>query len=89
MNRTFRRYHHQIAIALSLPLFLSAITGIGYTIADEWLHQIELATFILNIHTLQIFRLQAIYPLLTGLGLLGLLITGLSMTGLFRKRPSG
>ncbi|NWF62404.1 MAG: peptidase [Fischerella sp.] len=89
MIRSFRKYHRQIAIALCLPLFLTVLTGIGYTIVDEWLHQGELGAFILSLHTLSIFRLQAIYPLLNGLGLLGLLITGLSMTGLFRKRPGG
>jgi hypothetical protein len=88
MSRTFRRYHRQIAIALCLPLFLSAITGIGYTIANEWLKQADLAGLLLSIHTLEIFHLEAIYPLFNGLGLLGLLITGITMTGLFRQRPS-
>ncbi|MBD2208259.1 peptidase [Nostoc linckia FACHB-104] len=87
MNRMFRKYHRQIAIALCIPLFLTVITGMGYTIADEWFHQGELGEFLLRIHTFEILRLGKIYPILNGLGLVGLLITGLSMTGLFRKRP--
>ncbi|BAY07874.1 peptidase [Calothrix sp. NIES-2098] len=86
MNRAFRKYHRQIAIILCLPLFLSVLTGMSFTIAHEWLHQDELGEFLLHIHTLEIFHLEKIYPLLNGLGLIGLLITGLSMTGLFRKR---
>ncbi|MBD2168329.1 peptidase [Calothrix membranacea FACHB-236] len=87
MNRMFRKYHRQIAIALCIPLFLTVLTGMGYTIADEWFHQGELGEFLLRIHTFEILRLGKIYPILNGLGLLGLLITGISMTGLFRKRP--
>jgi hypothetical protein len=41
--------------------------------------------FLLQIHTGEIFDLAAIYPILNGLGLIGLLVTGLSMSGLFRK----
>jgi hypothetical protein len=36
---------------------------------------------------MEIIHLEKIYPILNGLGLIGLLITGLSMTGLFRERP--
>jgi hypothetical protein len=57
------------------------------TITDEWFHQRELSRIILQIHTLEIIHLEKIYPVLTGLGLLGLLITGVSMTGLFRQHP--
>lgn len=87
MNRIFRRYHRIIAIALFLPLLLTVVTGIVVTILDQWLRQEELAGFVLRLHTLEIFHLQGIYPLLNGLGLLGLLVTGLSMTGLLRNRP--
>jgi hypothetical protein len=86
MTRMFRRYHRQIAIILCLPLFLTVLTGMSFTIAHEWLHQDDLGEFILRLHTLEILHLEKIYPLLNGLGLVGLLITGLSMTGLFRTR---
>jgi hypothetical protein len=88
MNRMFRRYHRQIAIILCLPLFLTVLTGMGYTIAHEWLHQDELGEFFLGLHTLEIIHLEGIYPILNGLGLVGLLITGVTMTGLFRQRAS-
>jgi hypothetical protein len=87
MNRALRKYHRTIAIAVCLPLIVTVVTGLGYTILDEWFHQDELAEFILDIHTFKILHLEAIYPLLNGLGLIGLLVTGLNMTGLFRKRP--
>ena len=86
IRRLFRKYHRLLAIALSLPLLLTVITGVGVTIVDEWFHQEELGEFFLDVHTLKILHLEAIYPLLTGLGLIGLLITGLSMTGLFKDR---
>ncbi|MFH7028553.1 MAG: peptidase [Heteroscytonema crispum UTEX LB 1556] len=88
MKFSFRKYHRQIAIALCLPLFLTVLTGISFTIAHEWLHQDALGEIILQIHTLEILHLEKIYPLLNGLGLIGLLITGISMTGLFRQRPN-
>lgn len=86
MIRTFRRYHRQIAIILCLPLFLTVLTGMSYTITNEWFHQHDFGEFLLKIHTLEILHLEKIYPLLNGFGLVGLLITGLSMTGLFGKR---
>lgn len=86
MNRLFRKYHRSLAIILSLPILLTIITGIGYTIFDEWFEQENIAEFMLQIHTMKILHLEKIYPLLNGLGLIGLLITGLSMTSLFRKQ---
>jgi hypothetical protein len=35
---------------------------------------------------MELLDLEKIYPLLNGLGVIGLLITGLSMTGLFGKK---
>ena len=86
MKAAIRKYHRQIAIAVCLPLIVTAVTGIGMAITDEWFHQDELVGFLIKIHTFQIFRLSAILPILNGLGLLGLIVTGLNMTGLFSKR---
>ncbi|MEE3718995.1 hypothetical protein V2H45_19810 [Tumidithrix elongata RA019] len=86
MNRIFRKYHRWIALALCLPLFTTVLTGMGYTIADEWFHQRELGKWLLSIHTFEIFKLERFFPILTGMGLIGLLITGMSMSNLFRKR---
>jgi Sec-independent protein secretion pathway component TatC len=86
MKNTFRKYHRLIASIFCFPLLLTALTGLSITIAEEWLHQEELAAFLLTVHTFKIFKLDAILPVLNGLGLIGLVSTGLSMTGLFSKR---
>lgn len=86
MIRYFRKYHRYIAIAVFLPLTLTVLTGMGYIIVDEWLGQEEIGEFLLRLHTLDFLGLELIYPLLNGLGLVGLIVTGLSMTGLWRKR---
>jgi len=88
MLRSFRKYHRQISIVLCLPLFLTAISGMGVTITREFLHQRELSRFLLHLHTLELFNLEEIYPILNGIGLIGLLVTGVTMTGLFRKPRS-
>jgi len=86
MKKIFRKYHRLIATLFCLPLLFTALTGISIAIADTWLHQEELAGFLITVHTLQIFKLDAIVPVLNGLGLIGLVATGVSMTGLFAKR---
>jgi hypothetical protein len=86
MKNTFRKYHRLIAPIFCIPLFLTALTGLSITIAEEWLHQEEIAAFLLTVHTFQLFKLDAILPVFNGLGLMGLVLTGLSMTGLFSKR---
>ena len=86
MKNIFRKYHRLIATLFCLPLLFTALTGISIAIADTWLHQEELAGFLITVHTLQIFKLNAIVPVLNGLGLIGLVATGVSMTGLFAKR---
>lgn len=86
MKNTFRKYHRLMATLFCLPLLFTALTGMSIAIADTWLHQEELAAFLMTVHTFQIFKLDAILPILNGLGLLGLVATGLSMTGLFAKR---
>jgi hypothetical protein len=86
LKNTFRKYHRLIATLFGLPLLFTALTGISITVADSWLHQEELATFLMTVHTYQIFKLDAVLPILNGLSLFGLAVTGLSMTGLFAKR---
>lgn len=86
MKNTFRKYHRLIATIFCLPLLFTALTGISVAIADKWLHQEELTAFLMNTHTFQIFKLDAILPVFNGFGLIGLVATGLSMTGLFARR---
>jgi hypothetical protein len=53
MKGVVRKYHRTIAIAICFPLFVTAVTGIGMTIAQdqEWFDRQELAGFLLQIHT--------------------------------------
>jgi len=90
IRRAFRKYHRFLAIILFLPLALTVLTGMAATLTEEWSIDIGLSrSLLLKIHTGEILHLQAIYPLLDGLGLIGLLVTGISMSGLFRKSQSG
>ncbi len=88
LKRAFRKYHRVLAIALCIPLSLTVLTGMLATMVGEWSLDLGLPrSLILGIHTGEILHLQAIYPILNGLGLIGLLVTGLSMSGLFRSKP--
>lgn len=84
----FRKYHRLLALIVCLPVALTVTTGMLATVAGEWTFMdIGISrSLILSIHTGEIFKLQAFYPILNGLGLIGLLITGLSMSGLFGRR---
>ncbi|MEH2358385.1 peptidase [Nostoc sp.] len=87
MKRSFRKYHRILGIIVSLPLILTVLTGMLTTVVRKWSISIGLpASFLLSIHTGEILHLEGIYPILNGLGLLGLLATGLSMSGLFGKK---
>jgi uncharacterized iron-regulated membrane protein len=87
MKRSFRKYHRILAIIISIPLLLTAFTGVLTTFVREWSVDLGFpSSFLLSIHTGEIFHLQAIYPILNGLGLIGLLVTGLSMLNLFGKK---
>jgi hypothetical protein len=88
MKRLFRKYHRALAIIIFLPLGLTIITGTLVTLTREWHLNLGIpASLLLSIHTGEIFHLEGIYPLLDGIGALGLLVTGLSMTSLFNKKP--
>lgn len=87
MKRAFRKYHRILAIIIALPLSLTVLTGMIATIVREWPIETGIpASLLLKIHTGEIFHLEAIYPILNGLGIIGLLVTGLSMSSLFSKR---
>ncbi|MBD2067649.1 peptidase [Leptolyngbya sp. FACHB-671] len=86
LSSAFRRYHRQLAIVMCLPLALTIISGMAYPIFSEWLSLNSVAGFLVQVHSGRIFGLQGIYPLLNGLGLAGLLVTGMSMTSLSRQR---
>ncbi len=87
MKRLFRKYHRILAIIICIPLILTVLTGMLTTIVKEWSMNTGLSSrLLLKIHTGEILHLEAIYPILNGLGLIGLLVTGMSMTGLFDRK---
>lgn len=86
VGSTFRRYHRQIALIMCFPLALTVVSGAAYPIFDHWIPLRGIAGLMMKIHSGRIFGLEQIYPILNGLGLAGLLATGLSMSGVFRKR---
>ncbi len=84
---TFRKLHRKIAPILFLPLCLSALTGIAYRLGRNWFEiPNELANTLITIHQGAFLGqpLVPFYVLLVGAGLLGLLITGITM--LFRSK---
>lgn len=85
MSRLFRKYHRWLGIILALPLVTTILSGMGYTIADEWFHRKALGNLMVRIHTFQILHLEKLFPVLIGVGMIGLLITGLDMMGVFGK----
>ena len=89
MKKAFRKYHRIIGIIVCVPLLLTVLTGMLATVVKEWPINIGLSSqLMLEIHTGEIFHLQAIYPILNGFGLIGLLVTGMSMSGLFNQRTN-
>lgn len=87
MQPTFRKYHRFLAPIIMLPLALTVLTGMLVTMNKEWPFGTGIpSSLLLEIHTGEIFGLEAIYPMLNGLGMLGLAVTGITMTGLFRKK---
>lgn len=87
LRKVFRKYHRVLALIIFLPLILTTFTGMATTMIAEWRWNLGISrSLLLSIHTGEIFHLQAIYPMLNGLGTLGLLITGITMTGIFNRK---
>jgi hypothetical protein len=87
MKRNFRKYHRFIAPILFFPLTLTVLTGMATTMVGEWSLNFGVSRqLLLALHTGEVFHLETIYPMLNGLGLIGLLVTGISMTGLFSRK---
>ncbi len=84
-----RKLHRQSAPILFLPLLLTAITGVAYRIGRTWFGMPgEVAEFFMTLHEGRFLgeALVPFYVLLVGLGLLGLLVTGLVM--ILKRKPS-
>ncbi|MDX2212710.1 MAG: hypothetical protein SFY66_05410 [Oculatellaceae cyanobacterium bins.114] len=88
MKRAFRKYHRSIALIIALPILLTVLTGVAATIVREWGLSLGLSSgLLLKIHTGEIFHLEGIYPILNGVGLIGLIVTGISMAGVMNRKP--
>jgi hypothetical protein len=89
MKRAFRKYHRVLATILCLPLALTVLTGMAVTMVGEWSLNLGISRgLLLGLHNGEVFHLQGIYPILNGVGLIGLLVTGMSMTSLFKPKKA-
>ncbi len=90
-KKDWRWVHRVLSPIAFLPLFVSAITGIGYRLGRAWFGlSREQASILLQIHQGSYLgnTFKPFYVLLVGASLLALLITGIQMTGIFRKRQA-
>jgi hypothetical protein len=85
----WRSIHQFLAPIAMLPLLVSIVTGVGYRLGRNWLNvpKSEIG-ILLKIHQGLYFGSvgQSIYILLLGISLITLIVTGMQMTGIFRKR---
>jgi uncharacterized iron-regulated membrane protein len=98
MMMNLRKLHRKVAPILFLPLLLSALTGIAYRVGRNWFGiPNEVAEFFLTLHEGRFLGqpLVPVYVLLVGLGLVGMIVTGLAMikrqrkTSRFRPKRDG
>jgi uncharacterized iron-regulated membrane protein len=84
MFKTSRHAHRFLVPVATLPLLLTATTGVMYDLLEQW--GLE-ADWLLALHVGRFgpLNLQPVYSLLLGLCVLVLVITGLRMW--FRTRP--
>ena len=78
----FRKLHGTIAPIVLLPLFVTVLTGVTYRLGKSWFGlSRDQVHFLMVIHEGEYLghTLEPIYVLLNGLGLLWMLITGLTM----------
>jgi len=88
-QRNLRKLHRIIAPIIFLPLFLTALTGVSYRVANSWFKTPnEIGEFLMYIHqgTFLGRDLRVFYVSLNGLGVIAMLVTGIFMTGLFRRQ---
>lgn len=85
----FRKVHRIAAPIIFLPLAVSAVTGLIYRIGRSWFQMSdEVGEIFLKIHQGEYLGefLMPIYVLLVGLGSILMLVSGINMTGIFRKK---
>ncbi|MBW4574982.1 MAG: hypothetical protein KME08_06820 [Aphanothece sp. CMT-3BRIN-NPC111] len=85
----FRQLHRKLAPLVFIPLGVTAVTGVAFQMATSWFNlEEEKVLFLLDIHRGNYPGLEKVYPVLNGLGVIAMIVTGLSMTSLFRRRPN-
>ncbi|OIP75836.1 MAG: hypothetical protein AUK48_06680 [Oscillatoriales cyanobacterium CG2_30_44_21] len=85
----WRKIHRFIAPILVLPLLLTTITGVIYRVGRSWFGMSkDLGKVLLDIHQGSFLGsdLRTFYVFLDGLGLIGLIVTGIVMSGIFGKK---
>ncbi|WP_330204555.1 hypothetical protein [Cyanobacterium sp. Dongsha4] len=88
-SRDFRKLHRKIAPIVFLPLFVTAFTGVLYRVARSWFGvSDEIGEMIMFIHqgTFLGKDLRVFYVILNGLGLIGMVVSGIVMSGIFFRR---
>lgn len=81
--------HRLVAVVAFIPLTMSALTGIGYRVGRAWFNLPgDTAGLLLRLHQGAYWGEigRSLYVLIVGVSLLGLLITGLAMSGFWRRR---
>jgi uncharacterized iron-regulated membrane protein len=88
VTQNSRSLHRAIAPIFFLPLLVSASTGVIYRFGETLGLPLEQTQLMLRLHQGSYLGqpLRVFYVLLLGLGLIGLLATGIQMTGIFRQR---
>lgn len=85
----FRKLHSTMAPIVMLPLFITVFTGVAYRLGKSWFGlSRDQVHFLMVIHEGEYLgqTLEPVYVLLNGLGLLWMLITGLTMVFQNMKR---
>jgi len=91
--RDIRKVHRKLAPFIFLPLLLSALTGVGYRIGKSWFGLgDDFGEVMMFIHqgTWLGSQLRPFYVLLNALGAIGMIITGIVMSGILfgRSKPT-
>lgn len=87
--KNIRKLHRKIAPFIFLPLLLTALTGVSYRIGRSWFGlSEEFGDAMMFIHqgTWLGPQLRPFYVLLNALGAIGMIVTGVIMSGLFLSR---
>jgi len=88
LKMDLRRIHRKTAPILFIPFLLMAFTGVIYQIGTSWFGlSNELGNLMMDVHEGKFLggKLVPVYVLLVGVGLLGMLVTGVTMIKNRRK----